>query len=766
MAHKTDPTDNILNQFSRINFSEPITDAQLLDILNELRAFETRPALQTLPRGIQTLTQSQKYALLQRCSREINVHQKLSNEYKDKEIPYPKVLFLNKTESLLLSTNLQAPTYPLITSLPFDSISATDRSLYYPPGTDTSLPVFITDTPCSYINTPTYSTRFDCFIAQHNIPTPVNSGSRSSIVPLLASTSDEHDQEVSQESTEDTDNRDVLNSTVKQKSTKRQRPDFSFFSTKTISKESIIRRFKRKPKMPEDAETERIKELELKNATLTGQLETLKTGKQRAKTEREEIQQLEAKLNRLTDLFEKQLLIPSDSITVESKDDTIGASYPVIYHLQKPTNVIKGTRTQGSLSAIKPTTLLATIGPFDPDTDTKIDFKKFWDRITDYLRPYELYEHEYIQCLLTLMKGSAADVITDMNKQYKGDLNRILEALQDLFLPQNSIFDDYDELNQFKRKANEHIRTTVRRAMILVWKLEHTVSPAAWPDRQYHLVVNIIKQVIDKKTFRHLRSKELECAQAGTELSISAITDIIALYEVSQELTPPNDIPIKFNVNTMQLTDQPDVAQTQFQELQNDIQALTATVKSLEPKRQRTETGKYPDRQKAFAKRKLSQPITRTPSVKRPYENDTPKTEAKPAYDKNRSYNNQRTSRYDGYGRHEGYNKQRTSYGDYEKRSYRDRYRSRSGNRYSDYRSSSRNRYRSSTPRPRSVSFNDRKTGYNNKYSYNQRNKHESGRAKYTLNLYKCSFCKEEHEKGTYCEAHPRTQNLNTNRRH
>lgn len=586
MASK-DPTDNILQLFSQITVNEPITDEQLLDILNDLRAHESRPAVTELPSGIQTLTQPQKYTLLTRCSREINIHQKLSRDYRDKDLQYPKVLFLNKTETLLLSTNLQAPTYPRITTLPFDSISATDRSLYYPPGTDEKLPVFITDTPCAYVNTPTYSTKFDCFIAQHNIPTPVNTGSRSSVLPLTTPSSDDTSQEVDLAST-DTDHKDVLNSTVKKTTSKRRRPDFSFFSTKSLSRDSILNRLKRKPKMAEEAE--KIKELELKNATLTGQLETLKTGKQRAKTEREEIQTLETRLNKLTELFEQQLQIQPDSITVDTKDETIGAAFPTIYNLQKPSNIIKGTRQQGSLSAIKPTTLIATIGPFDPDTDTKIDFKKFWDRLSDYLRPYELYEHEYVQCLLTLMKGSAADTITDMNKQYKGDLHRILEALQDLFLPQYSIFDDYDDLNRFKRKANEHIRTTVRRAMILVWKLEHTVSPAAWPDRQYHLVVNIIKQVIDKKTFRHLRSKELECAQTGTELSISAITDIISLYEVSHELTPPQDIPIKFNVNTMQLTDQPDVAQTQFQEIQNNIQELTAQVKALQPKRQKTDS--------------------------------------------------------------------------------------------------------------------------------------------------------------------------------
>ncbi len=242
MASK-DPTDNILQQFAKITVHEPVTDEQLLDILNELRAFETRPALTHLPSGIQTLQTPQKYALLTRCSREIHIHQQLSQDYKNKNISYPKLLILNNTETLLLSTNLQAPTYPLIASLPYESISANDRSLYYPPGTDNSFPVFITDTPSTYVNTPTYSTKTNCFLAQHTIPTPVNTGSRSSILPLSSSTSEEASQETDQLST-DTDNKDVLNSTVKKQSSKRRRPDFSFFSTKSFSKDSIFNRWK------------------------------------------------------------------------------------------------------------------------------------------------------------------------------------------------------------------------------------------------------------------------------------------------------------------------------------------------------------------------------------------------------------------------------------------------------------------------------------------------------------------------------------------
>jgi hypothetical protein len=307
--------------------------------------------------------------------------------------------------------------------------------------------------------------------------------------------------------------------------------------------------------------------------------------------------------------------------------------------------------------------------------------------------------------------------------------------------------------------------------MLLVWKLEHTVSPAAWPDRQYHLVLNIIKQVIDKKTFRHLRSKEIECAQAGTELSIAAITDTIALYEIGQELTPQKDIPIQFNVNTMQLADQPDIAKTQFQEIQNDIQALTATVKSLQPKRQRTDgkTDKYPDRQKSYGKRRLSQPLERTPSVKRPLEEDKPKPkqENKTSYDMTKSYNPYNKSNYDRYrsNRYDGYN-QRSRYDRYEKSSYNDRYgyRSNSSNRYNRYRSSSRNRDRPGTPRPRSVSFNDYK---NKRYpsNYNQRyNKNGKRDSKYTLNLYKCTTCEENHSSDNGCENE--TRHLNGNRRH
>ena len=138
-----------------------------------------------------------------------------------------------------------------------------------------------------------------------------------------------------------------------------------------------------------------------------------------------------------------------------------------------------------------------------------------------------MYEHEYITCLCIVMKGSAGIALDKMNKEYKGDLNLVLDAIQDLFIPKHTIFDEFTELNNFKRKPNEHMRTMVRRASLLIYKLKDTVSLAAWADRRHTLLSQIIRQVIDRKTFVHLRAEEIKCAQTGTSLTIEAMTNIV-----------------------------------------------------------------------------------------------------------------------------------------------------------------------------------------------------------------------------------------------
>ena len=182
---RNDLTDSITKLFENINVTENISNEQLLDILNELRICESRDTLSELPPHLISLTVEQKNLFLERCSREINVHHQLAAEYQNKQLSYPKVILLNKTEALLLSTNQQAPTLPPIYHLPYDSVSVPERDYYYPLGEKSVDHAFITNTPSTYINTPTYSVTHKCFIATHNIPTQVHS-------KPIASTSRKH----------------------------------------------------------------------------------------------------------------------------------------------------------------------------------------------------------------------------------------------------------------------------------------------------------------------------------------------------------------------------------------------------------------------------------------------------------------------------------------------------------------------------------------------------------------------------------------------
>ncbi len=175
-------------------------------------------------------------------------------------------------------------------------------------------------------------------------------------------------------------------------------------------------------------------------------------------------------------------------------DETI-SNQNMFVTLDRPTNIIAaGTPRQPEvLPCLKPSAIINTIGTFDPVAQPEADFRCIWDRILDQTRNNKLYEHEYVTCLRIVMKGQAGIELDKMIKEYTGNLDQILEAIQDLFIPQHSIYDELVDLKSFSRKANEHMRTMVRRASLVVCKLRPTVAAAAWPDRRHTLLKQMIK---------------------------------------------------------------------------------------------------------------------------------------------------------------------------------------------------------------------------------------------------------------------------------
>ena len=261
----------------------------------------------------------------------------------------------------------------------------------------------------------------------------------------------------------------------------------------------------------------------------------------------------------------------------------------LIYALTKPTNTIPTSQTRNPqfLAILKGHAAIATLGTFDPEKHPHIDFRDIWDRILNYTKNYQIYEHEYVDLLMTVMKGSAATILNGMIREYQGNLTQIIEAIQDIYIPQHTIYDDVEELNKFKRLPNENIKSMMRRASMIVERLKPTCAEAAWPDRKYHLLLSLLKQLIDKKTFKHLHSKELEAASLGIQMDIHEVITTVALYEASHESIPRHETSLAYNINSLQVIKQPE-------SLQSEIDNLKVQIASLLPKKPRLDNNAKP----------------------------------------------------------------------------------------------------------------------------------------------------------------------------
>jgi hypothetical protein len=437
-----------------------------------------------------------------------------------------------------------------------------------------------------------------------------------------------------------------------------------------------------------------------------------------------------------------------------------------LYNLKYPDNIIDNDTSRGieKINILKPSVISNTIGVFDPEATPKSDFRGMWERILEHTRNAQLYEHEYLTILRMVMKGSSANQLDKMSKESKGNLKQILEAIQDLYIPQMTYFDEYDELNSFTRAKGEHIRTTVRRASLAIFPLKATVSEGAWDDKRYTLIMQMIKQVIDRKTFNHLRMEEIKCAHSGSQLSLEAVIQLVSLFETSNNLVPSHDLRLSYDVHTMRLANQPDKAKSELEEAKEELRnEIRSSIKSLVPKKARIDKS-IADRVKVRGRRRLDQntpmQVDQPPpprGQKRPADNgkpnypvvpyQPPQTPYQPPTQHNqpqqaKQYTAPRGGKQYGYQQTQSYpnNKNVQPYKpnyqggqvQYQRGSYtnqRYQYRGRGG----------RNRGRG---RPRTYSFNRDKQGV-------------------VLNFYKCELCPSMHPDGVQCNDKTREAPLN-----
>ena len=458
-------------------------------------------------------------------------------------------------------------------------------------------------------------------------------------------------------------------------------------------------------------------------------------------------------INKLQEVIEENKLTPEEKQKLKlMSGPTSTAVNSLVYKIDYPKNVIDITVFRPSISIMKPTSIIATVGVFDPDSNPKSNFREIWERIQNYTRNYELYEYEYVDILMIVMKGSAGSSLTDMIREYNGKLYKILEAIQDIYIPQHTIFDDMDALNKFSRPANENIKSTMRRAALIINKLKNQCTPAAWNERRYHLLLALIKQVIDKDTARHLYAEELKCAQRGAQLDIPAIITIISLHEQTHDLIPKREMKLHYDINSMQVIenkDQPVKTMTvadknekrsqQHKKERSKTKELIRTPDKRSESRDRISGKKYGDERNDRLRNRSSSVSSLHNYSQRNSQGERNYRSTSPYNDKQRSRSNDRSQS-------------------------RDRYRSLSRDRSYGQKSNSsnKNQDRSRKQGRDNNNKNNRKSyknGNGNKPRYEKTFEH--GKNLVTLHFYKCLTCPSMHPTGANCDNNNKVTSLN-----
>ena len=737
------------------NFSL-VDDQTFLQLLNALRRHEQQAPLTDLPQRFKQLTPLRRQQWLKRIVEETNLHAQHTDT-----IPTP-LIFLNKTEIHLITLNRtflnNTDTVPL-TTLPYAQVDPEDLPFYYPSQSDKTAQVFVTNSDTRLIGTPTYVSSGK-YIAPHALH---NTGLQN-ITPL------EFIQPIfGRSSTPD----NLTKTDTDSSTTSSDSSSNPFYQIKMSAEEEV-----QKAQAAEQKARAKVVELEEEITQLTNKLQSIKvtpTEKPKAKSEREEISDLKKFITHMVRNVESSTGIDLNATVEEKqffdsiKESTEDENPKLMYKLHRPDNILDPDtkREPPTLQILKPSVIANTIGTFDPDVNPSLDFKGTWERIIDHTKSFDMYEHEYITILRMVMKGSAASSLDKITRECQGDLTDTLEAIQDLYIPQLTVFDEFDELNHFTRRKGEHIRTAMRRASMAVFPLRETVTKAAWPDRRYHLLKSMLNQMLDKKTLRHLQMKEKECVQQGTQLSIESMIQIISLYESTHDLLPYDDIKMRYNVNTMYPLDAPDKNKTEMDDLKDTITSLKHDVKSLtsltakrprpnDPLRHVTQ-----GRQIVKAKRKLdsrgipmdtSQSSQQKPQTRSEH-TPTQQTQLNTYTPKSNTGNQQRTYSQQQYSQNRGnYQSNRGSYrsnqGPRYNTSYRgNNYRGRGGYRGTGQRNGRGNsQYTNTSYRGSSQYVSPNYRGKNPRTYTFRHNDHDI-----TLKFFKCGVCPSMHPEGTGC---------------
>ena len=131
------------------------------------------------------------------------------------------------------------------------------------------------------------------------------------------------------------------------------------------------------------------------------------------------------------------------------------------------------------------------------------------------------------------------------------DITEVLTTMGNLYSKRRTIVDDMNDLNNFKRKPNEHIHTAMQRAQIMAERVKHLWPDTVWEQtKRLEILLCILRQIISENTKKHIDFEEMKYWKNGMTIEYKALLDMVETFEHVNNEVPKATTDLIINVCT------------------------------------------------------------------------------------------------------------------------------------------------------------------------------------------------------------------------
>ena len=193
--------------------------------------------------------------------------------------------------------------------------------------------------------------------------------------------------------------------------------------------------------------------------------------------------------------------------------------------------------------------IVTNVPKFNPDQPDKGTLEETWNAALQFGSLEYFDEGDYHKVLLTVLQGQAHRTYKEMVKQ-NTPLKEILCTLQDLYGTQNTIEEDQEAVDNFKRQPKEMIKRAMKRLHVLIDRLSCLYDPAAWKEMSYHMQKLSLMQIITEKTRKYIELEINKTKKYGVRIPLKDLIEQVHEFETSHNQIPKNEVAIVYTAGT------------------------------------------------------------------------------------------------------------------------------------------------------------------------------------------------------------------------